>query len=295
MSNNRTITNLATLLMIGALFACGGGDAGDAGGEAGATGGDDAASAPVANAGTIMGVVNFEGVKPANTPIDMAEEAECAAVHTSAPMTQRVVGDDGRLGNVFVRISGAVTGAAGAPSEPVVVDQVGCVYTPHIVGAVVGQGVAFKNSDPVAHNVQATPELNRPFNISQPTTMTSAPQRFSTPEVIPVQCSIHGWMAGFIGVAEHPYFATSAADGSFTIPNVPPGTYTLEAWHEHYGMMTQEVTVEPNGTANVSFGYSEGMAANAVVPMGDPIDPHNHTAEEIAAHRAATATPQSQQ
>ena len=171
-------------------------------------------------------------------------------------------------------------------------DQVGCAYTPHVLTVAVGQGVGFKNSDPVAHNVQANPQSNRPFNISQPTTMTSAPQRFSAAEVIPVVCNIHGWMQGYIGVAEHPYHATSANDGSFTIANVPPGTYTLEAWHERYGVQTLEVTVEPNGTANVTFGYNEGMAANAVVPLGDPIDPHNHTAEEIAAHRAAVAASQ---
>jgi plastocyanin len=293
MSNNRTTTTIATLFMVGALLACGGGDAGDTGGEGmPAEGGQAAAPAQVANAGTIMGMVNFEGMKPANEPIDMSEEAECAAVHTGTPMTQTVVGDDGKLGNVIVRITGAVQGAAAAPSEAAIMDQVGCEYTPHVITVATGRGVSFKNSDPVAHNVQANPQNNRPFNISQPTAMTSAPQRFSTAEVIPVVCNIHGWMQGYIGVADHPYHAASANDGSFTIANVPPGTYTLEAWHERYGTMTQEVTVEPNGTANVTFGFNEGMAANAIVPLGDPIDPHNHTAEEIAAHRAAVATSQ---
>jgi plastocyanin len=293
MSNNRTTTTLATLFMVGALLACGGGDAGDTGGEAmPAEGGQAAAPAQVANAGTIMGMVNFEGMKPANQPIDMSEEADCAAVHTGTPMTQTVVGDEGKLGNVIVRIVGAVQGAAAASTEAAVMDQVGCEYTPHVITVATGRGVSFKNSDPVAHNVQANPQANRPFNISQPTTMTSAPQRFSAAEVVPVECSIHGWMQGYIGVAEHPYHAASGNDGSFTIANVPPGTYTLEAWHERYGTMTQEVTVEPNGTANVTFGYNEGMAANAIVPLGDPIDPHNHTAEEIAAHRATAAPTQ---
>lgn len=294
MSNNRTTTNLATLFMVGALLACGGGDAGDTGGEAmpAEGGGQAAAPAQVANAGSIAGMVNFEGMKAANEPIDMAEEAQCAAVHTGTPMTQTVVGDEGKLANVIVRITGAVQGGAAAPTQDVVVDQVGCEYTPHVVTVAVGQGVAFKNSDPVSHNVQANPQNNRPFNISQPTVMTSPPQRFSAPEVIPIVCNVHGWMQGYIGVAEHPYHAVSANDGSFTIANIPPGTYTLEAWHERYGTMTQEVTVEANGTASVTFGYNEGMAANAVVPLGDPIDPHNHTAEEIAAHRAAAPTQQ---
>lgn len=293
MKNTRTTTTLAALLMAGALLACGGGDAGDSGAMEGGDmgGGEAAAPMQVANAGTIMGMVNFEGMKPANDPIDMSEEPDCAAQHTETPTTETVVGDDGKLGNVFVRITGTVQGGAGAPSEPVIVDQVGCVYIPHVTGVVLGQGVEFKNSDGLAHNVQANPTANRPFNISQPTTMTSAAHHFSSPEVmVPVQCNIHGWMHGYVGVVDNPYFATSAMDGSFTIANVPPGTYTLEAWHEKYGTMTQEVTVDPNGMANVAFDYSAGMAANAVVPLGEPIDPHNHSAAELAAHRAA-ATP----
>jgi len=294
MSNTRITTTLTSLVMAGALLACGGGDAGQpAGGEGAAAGGGEAAAPMmVANAGTIMGMVNFEGMKPANDPVDMSEEPDCAAKHMEAPTQEVVVGDDGKLANVFVRISGAVAGGAGAPEEPVIVDQVGCVYIPRVAGVVVGEGVEFKNSDGLAHNVQANPANNRPFNISQPVDMTSAPQRFSAAEImVPVQCNIHGWMHGFIGVVEHPYFATSAMNGSFTIGNVPPGTYTLEAWHELYGTMTQEVTVPADGTVNVTFAYSAGMAENAIVPLGEPFDPHNHTAEEIAAHRA-TAAPQ---
>jgi plastocyanin len=293
MSNTRITTTLTSLLMAGALLACGGGDAGQpAGGEEAApAGGEAAAPMQVANAGTIMGMVNFDGMKPANDPIDMSEEPDCEAVHPETPTNEHVVGDEGKLGNVFVRITGAVAGGAAPSSEPVIVDQVGCIYIPHVTGVGVGQGIEFKNSDPVAHNVQATPSNNRPFNISQPLAMTSPPQRFATAEImIPVQCQIHGWMQSYVGVVEHPYFATSAMDGSFTIANVPPGTYTLEAWHEQYGTMTQEVTVPADGTVDVAFGYSAGMAENAVVPLGEPFDPHFHTAEEIAAHRAANAT-----
>jgi len=291
MSNTRVTRTFAALFVTGALLACSGGDNTQGGGETDtAGGGESAAPMAVANAGTITGMVNFEGMKPANEPIDMSEEPDCQAKHPNGPMTETVVGDDGKLGNVFVRITEGLSGDHPAPSEPVIVDQVGCDYVPHVVGVMVGQGIEFKNSDGLAHNVQAQPQDNRPFNISQPTSMTSAAQRFSAPEVmIPIQCSIHGWMKGYIGAVAHPYFATSAMDGSFTISNVPPGTYTLEAWHEKYGTMTQQVTVDPNGTATVTFGYSASMAENAVVPLGEPFDPHNHSADGTAMRHAGDA------
>jgi hypothetical protein len=94
---------------------------------------------------------------------------------------------------------------------------------------------------------------------------------FSTPEVmVPVKCDVHGWMEAFVGVTNHPFFAVSGDDGSFTIANVPPGQYTIEAWHERYGVQTGQVTVEPNGTATVNFDYNAGMA-NAYVPMAEPL------------------------
>jgi hypothetical protein len=177
---------------------------------------------------------------------------------------------------VFVYIKEGLTGTYAAPTETVVVDQVGCHYVPHVIGAVTGQPVAFKNSDGLAHNVKAQPTANRPFNISQPNNMTSAPQRFAAAEImIPVQCDVHGWMEMYVGVVAHPYFAVSGDDGSFTIGNVPPGTYTLEAWHEKYGLKTGQVTVDPNGTATVTFAY-DAAVANAYVPLGKPFDPHKH-------------------
>jgi hypothetical protein len=133
--------------------------------------------------------------------------------------------------------------------------------------------VTFRNSDGLLHNIKAQPRNNRTFNISQPNNMTSS-QTFSQPEImIPVQCDVHGWMEMYIGVTDHPYFAVSGEDGNFTIENVPPGTYTLEAWHERYGVTTQQVTVEPNGSVDVAFDYSASMAG-AHVPLGRPIDPH---------------------
>lgn len=265
-SNRWTVFMLA-----GALAACAGGD--DAG--QGAAGTDDTAApaAAIENAGMISGMVTFAGQAPAPEPIDMSSEPTCAAKHSSQPMRRPVIVTDGHLANVFVYIKEGLSGTYATSGDAPEIDQDGCIYIPHVIGVQTGQQVTFRNSDGLLHNIKAQPTNNRTFNISQPTNMTSR-QTFSQPEImIPVQCDVHGWMTMYIGVTEHPYFAVSGEDGSFTLENVPPGTYTLEAWHERYGVTTQQVTVEPNGAASVTFEFSEAMAG-ARVPLGQPIDPH---------------------
>lgn len=266
------------LLSVAAIVACGGG--GDSGGETAGGGETPPAATPpaaVADAGSISGTVDFTGEAPANAAIDMGEEPTCASKHSTPPTAETVVASGGKLGNVFVYIKEGLTGEHAAPSQPATINQDGCVYIPHVVGVQVGQELAIQNSDGLLHNIKAAPSANRPFNISQPNNMTST-RTFSTAEImIPVQCDVHGWMQMYIGVTTHPYFAVSSTDGSFTIANVPPGTYTVEAWHEKYGVQTQQVTVPPSGAGNVTFGYNAAMAANAVVPLGEPIDLHQHS------------------
>jgi hypothetical protein len=129
------------------------------------------------------------------------------------------------------------------------------------------------------HNIKAAPTANRPFNISQPVNMDTQ-RSFPTAEVmIPVQCDVHGWMTMYLGVLPHPYHAVSAADGSVSLPGLPPGEYVIEAWHERYGTQTQTVTVTTGETAEVSFAFSAATAT--AVPLGEPIDlmhPEGHAA-----------------
>jgi plastocyanin len=282
-----TRNRLSVVFLAAALAACGGG--GDAGGDTGgapAGGGETAAPAAVENAGTISGVINFAGSPPAPAPIDMAAEPDCAAKHSTPPMSMEVVASDGKLANVFIYIKEGLTGTHAASGASPEINQDGCEYIPHVVGVQTGQQVTIRNSDGLLHNIKAQPTNNRPFNISQPTNMTSN-QTFSQPEVmVPVQCDVHGWMNMYIGVTDHPYFAVSAADGTFTIANVPPGTYTIEAWHEKYGVMTQQVTVEPNGASTATFEYNASMAG-AFVPLGEPIDPHGSHNGAAHAHAGA--------
>lgn len=267
------ITRILVPALAFALIACGGGDGSDA-----AEGGtEDAAAAPAvdpAQAATITGVVRFTGTAPAPEPIDMSAEPTCAEKHEGTPTQQTVVvNDDGTLRNVFVYVKeGLPDQAWPASDEQTVLDQDGCVYVPHVIGVRAGEELTIRNSDGLLHNVNAQPETNRGFNVGQPTNMETN-RSFTAQEVmIPVTCEVHGWMNAYIGVVEHPYFAVTGDGGTFTLEGLPPGTYTIEAWHEQYGTQTMQVTVAAQETGTAEFTFDASTVA--VVPLGEPIDLH---------------------
>ncbi len=266
---------LVALLVTG----CGGG--GDGGGSSadGAAGGGAAAENPVdaATAGNIAGSIVFEGDAPAMDAIDMDAEQVCADKHSSTPMSEEVSVSDGMLANVFVYVKQGLESLTFPTPAATLLDQDGCTYRPHVLGVMVDQDVTIRNSDGLLHNINASPTEQRGFNTSQPTNMESN-RSFGTAEVmIPVRCDVHGWMMAYIGVLPHPYHSVSASDGSFDLSTLPPGDYVIEAWHERYGAQTQNVTVTTGETAEVTFTFSASMAG-AVVPLGESVDLHDHTA-----------------
>lgn len=243
------------------LVACSGGE--EKAPSTNTTGGPGAAGSGSANAplgsGTVTGRVSFTGTVPANPAIDMSEEPECKKKHSGAPTDPQYVVKDGKLGNVFVYVkSGLPAGASyAAPDDAVKLDQDGCLYHPRTFGVMVGQKLEIDNSDPVLHNIKAVPHANRPFNVSQPTAGMKTTRTFTTTEVmVPLQCNVHSWMHANVAVLPHPFFATSADDGSFTIKGLPQGTYEIEAWHEKLGTKTMQVTVGDNETKTVDFTFS---------------------------------------
>lgn len=281
----RNLRNATCLVAAGVLGACGG-DAGDAPGDAPPEAAQEVAS-PVdeSTAGHIAGVVNFTGSVPEMAPIDMSDEPACAEKYDTPPTEQDVLATDGRLQNVFVYVrEGLEDLTFPTPSESVTIDQDGCRYIPHVTGVQVGQSIDFENSDGLLHNINATPQANRGFNISQPVDMTTS-RTFATAEVmVPLRCDVHGWMNAYIGVLPHPYFAVTGEDGSFDLSTLPPGDYVIEAWHERYGTRTANVTVVSGETAEVSFEFDDSETAH--VPLGEPFDPHAHH----GAPRPAAAT-----
>jgi plastocyanin len=156
----------------------------------------------------------------------------------------------------FVRIAGGLEGKHfGVPAEPVVVDQAGCAYRPHVVGAVAGQTIRFLNSDETLHNVNAVCTANKRFNVSFPMKGITHEKQFTTPEMVHLKCQVHPWMSAYVGVSDHPFFAVSEADGRFAITGVPPGDYSVEIWHETFGKQNVNVTVPPSGTATADATF----------------------------------------
>jgi plastocyanin len=211
-----------------------------------------------ATAGAIAGRVLFAGKRPANKRIDLSEDEECVKLNRRGMVDQAlVVNRDGSLRNVFVHIK---TGLEGKnferPSEPVVLDQKGCQFAPRVLGMRAGQAIQVTNSDPVTHNVHPVAQMNREWNQSQAPGDPPIERKFVRPEVmIRVKCNVHNWMRSWVAVMEHPYFAVSGEDGTFSMPNVPPGDYTVEAWHETLGTQTAAAKVDASGKATLEFAF----------------------------------------
>ncbi len=221
-------------------------------------------ASPSANAagagGTISGKIRFTGTAPRNPTIDMSEEAACKAKYKTAPTEENVVaGPANALANVFVYVkSGVPAGQTfSAPATAVTLDQNGCRYHPHVFGIMVGQPLEIVNSDPLLHNIKAIAKSNRPFNVSQPSAGMKTSRTFSAPEVmVNLECNVHGWMHAYLGVRPDPFYAVSGPDGSFSITGLPPGTYTIEAWHEKLGTQTATVTVAATETKTQNFTFA---------------------------------------
>ena len=209
-----------------------------------------------ATAGTITGKIAFTGKKTPPHLINMSEDPACVGTHKGKVYDESLVAGSG-LANVFVYIKSGLEGKSfETPTTPVVIDQGGCQFHPHVLGVQVNQPVQITNSDPVTHNIHPMAVSNREWNHSQGPGDPAMTRRFTKPEImIPVKCNIHGWMHAYIGVLDHPYFAVSKDDGSFEIANLPPGTYTIATWHETLGTQEQQITVSAAGHVASNFTY----------------------------------------
>lgn len=204
---------------------------------------------------TITGTVTFAGEPPNLPTLDMAADPDCAGMHDEPVRAETLVlGEGNTMGNIFLQVKDTFAQEDYTPpSVPVVIDQTGCLYDPHVVGVLAGQPLQFWNSDGILHNVHGTPKNNREFNLGMPGSRTETSVTLNEPELyVPVKCDVHPWMSAYVAVMTHPYFDVTQPDGQFEI-TVPAGTYTIEAWHERLGTRTQEVTVAAGETASVDF------------------------------------------
>ncbi len=214
-------------------------------------------AAAIGPAGRLRGTVRFEGPVPPPVRSPVKSFSECAAQHPEEVFADDALIRDGKLQNVFVYVKEGLEGKpVPPPRDPVLVDQVGCLYKPRVLGVQVGQEMMIKNSDVTLHNVHSHSVNQKPFNFGMPVQGMKVKKIFGAPEVmVKLTCDVHPWMKSYVGVLPHPYFAVSGADGGFEIPDLPPGKYRIEAWHEKFGTQTQEVTVTPAETSELSFTF----------------------------------------
>jgi hypothetical protein len=254
---SRTYKVLASILLAG-LAACGGSDPAKSAEPASPAAAPDAKKVDTGTAATITGKIVLEGTPPANPVIKMASDPACSAANTGDVHAESFVVDNGGLQNVFVYIKDGLGNKYlfDTPTEPVKLDQKGCRYVPHVVGLRTTQPLEVSNSDATLHNVHGMPEANREFNVGQPVPGMKNAVTFTTPEVmVPFKCDVHSWMSAYVGVVSHPYFAVSGGGGKFELRTIPPGTYTIEAWHEKLGRQEQTVTLGEKDSKEITFTF----------------------------------------
>jgi plastocyanin len=253
------LNNLRALAGVGVLVAAGA-----------CGGGSQPASEPMgservdaAKAASVAGRVRYEGEAPDNPLIRPASDPFCMRETPPGTRFETVVlGENGGLENVFVY----VTDRFGQyhfdiPTEPVRLDQDGCVYKPHVTGVRAGQPLEVTNSDDTLHNVNAMAENNTSFNIGQGQKGQKNTTTFTVRDVmIRFKCDVHPWMTAYVGVVEHPFFAVTGNGGRFELVGLPAGTYTVEAWHERLGRQTQTVTVGENESKEIGFTFKADAA-----------------------------------
>jgi hypothetical protein len=213
-----------------------------------------------ATAGTISGHVRYHGPRPERKRISMEEDPACGkAAKGPAYEDKLVVSRDGGVGNAFVYIKSGLEGKKfETPSEPVVLDQKGCVFAPRVMGAQVKQTVLIRNGDPLEHNIHPMPKINLGWNEVMTPGSPDAPHRFAHQEVMMrVKCNVHGWMRAYLGVLDHPYYAVTGSDGWFELKNIPPGDYTLGVWHEELGEMEKPAKLTPAASQQVEFAFEK--------------------------------------
>ena len=208
--------------------------------------------------GSITGTITFEGKAPKMKPLKVDADPICVANNEIAPKKEWLILDENKgVKNMLVFITEGLNIDYSPPEEPMVIDQKGCIYSPHVVGIMAGQQLDILNNDGTLHNIHALPKVNKEFNKAQPRSKKKLSVKFEKPEApFKVKCDVHPWMGAYIGVFDHPCFAVSGDDGTYIISDLKPGEYVIEAWHEKLGSQTANVTVS-DSAAHQDFTFKK--------------------------------------
>jgi hypothetical protein len=207
----------------------------------------------VSNGGTIQGVVKLGGAAPTIAPIKVTKNQDYCGDSIPSPVYE--VGKDGGLANVEVYLKDVSKGKA-LPTDTISLVNTHCMFSPRVQGASVGQQIKVSTEDPILHNTHPqNSETNATlYNIALPFKGFSVTKPLpDIPQLIKVKCDAHEWMHAWVWEFDHPYYATTGADGRFAIKDVPPGTYTLVAWQEATGEKSTPVTVSAGATVTADI------------------------------------------
>ena len=207
-------------------------------------------------AGVVGGKVTLDGVPSMAKTINMSSEPGCAKMYSAPPKSEDIiVGQAGALENVVVYISAGAPDESSVPSQPVSVVQKGCRFAPHVIAMQTGQPVQMVNEDSTSHNIHPLATNNREWNKAEPPGTSPLTESFARPEFISVKCNVHPWMHAYFAVLKTSHYAVTGDNGAFSLNNLPPGKYTITAWHETLGTQTQEVTITGNENVPLNFVF----------------------------------------
>ena len=209
----------------------------------------------VTNGGTIVGEVTYDGTPP---PPEQSPVTKDENVCGKEPKVSQalLVGPDKGIENVVVFLPDIQKGKGQEkPAKDPILDQKQCEYHPHVQIFPVGSTLDILNDDSVLHNIKTEPGSKTVFNFAQPKFKKKIEKSFDIPEIIRVECNVHGWMRAVLVVSGNPYYTLTDAHGAFKLADIPPGTYTLKLWHETLGEQTRDVTVNPNQEVKVALAF----------------------------------------
>jgi len=209
--------------------------------------------------GTLIGNVKYQGKVPKPRPLKMDADPVCGASHEDKVLSESFIVDENlNLKNVLVWLKD-VKYEGPTLTDTAVLDQKGCVYSPHVLAVMKDQKVLIKNSDATLHNIHSMAEKNEQFNFAMPKVVKEKETVFkSVEEPFYIKCDVHPWMKSWVLVQDHPYFSVTDEEGNFTIENIPPGTYEVVAWQEKFTMkrsITQTVEIKDSSKTTADFVF----------------------------------------
>ena len=209
-------------------------------------------AAAVGNGGTIVGTVKFLGQAPVRKKVKVTRNKEVCGKEAKFSESL-IVGSNGGVQNAVLYLTDIGKGKKFDASSNLQLDQRGCQFRPHVFIVPAGKSFDLINSDGILHNFRTTATKNPILNKAQPKFKKKLKIKIDKPEIIHANCDVHEWMHAWLIVAEHPYYVLTDENGSFKIGDVPPGTYTLQLWHETLGQQTHKLTVKAGEETKVAL------------------------------------------